>query len=510
MTLTAIVPVPPDSGKGKAGDSAIKPYSGAACTTLALPDTARAADLAVRGKPIPAWADAGIAGHLPAIGDLAPDHKKELPEVLQQKIDWKLFAFRFLLSVATVLESGFCWLTYVEIRNPHYHFYNKLQAYTLGMPGLDKALACVAVLNSFYIFVAWTILVVVKLDVHLHLAMGRLILSCATSTMCWIAVFFSESTTYFPFLSILAATFHLQVVLFGAMLPLREIEPPEKRKQWCKIGIALLAVCFLCWCLMFALDGMAFLREDACRATKNRAMPVRLKGVTCWQCVKWEDPHYIRRAPPTGTKVVKASCGTSFHDFDQLQMGTNGTRVWTPSHAPHYVECPPHCQALGLGVEVLGCRVYDARTAICAAAVQMGIIETGTGGVVKVVGRPAASTYSRCHLRSVVSVQDGSNLPGTETIAEREDANNEGTIPGAFYFQEVEGMKEHDMVTLHGFRKLSTPGPKKPYESYVADVSWRVGGSDLQRREIALGPNAEAEVEVNFCHGSGWAPNSCE
>jgi len=308
----------------------------------------------------------------------------------------------------------------------------------------------------------------------------------------------------------------------GALLPNKGRQPPRARVLLCGGILAGLGLLMLVWCLMYVLDGMAFLRETECRATENKAMPVRIVGVSRWQCAKWGVPHYITRLPYSSGSAFQAQCSTPFHVFDQLVATANGT-VWSPSQHAHWVQCPPSCQDFGLGVEVAGCRAYDARSSICAAAVQMGVVNTDRGGLVKVVGRPPPSSYERCNLNGVMSVDDASSLPGTALIVARGSSlvaagdvsgaaalQQNVTISGAFYFQEVAGMEQDDVLTLHGFRKLETPGPKQPYRSYAADVSWRIGGGELQRKEVILGPSGDAEIELDFCHGDDPAPNDCE
>lgn len=531
MALTPVVPAPAQAagsaiqlygkctaegqeGSARAPSGAILPYCGAP-ETCALPaEESRLGDLQLHGYPLPAWADVGLASHMRGLGDLANGSlgKTRFPQVLRPEFDLKLFIFRALLAIVTLAENICCWLAYLEVRNPDQYFYNKFEAYAIALPGLDRALAAVAVLNTFYLFAFWVAVVVVHMDIHRPLAMGRLLLSVAMAMLCFIAVFISEGTKVTPFACTLCAMLHVQVLLLGGLLPQRGQEPPARRKFRCRVGIAVFACLSLAWLLMFLIDGMAFLREDACRATKNRAMPVRLNGVVQWQCARWGEKHFIKRMPVDGAETVQALCDASFHDFDVVES-TLGSTVWRPSHGAHDVQCPPSCQTHRLGMEVVGCRVYDARSSICAAAVQMGLVDSSTGGLVRVVGRPPPTEYGMCHLRSVLSVRDAGRLAGADLIAARAANANTSTSPGAFYFQEVEGMREHDSITLHGFRRTSRPGAKRPYESYKAEVSWRIGGADVRREDIRLGPAADsvnAAIELNFCHSMGLAANTCE
>jgi len=538
MALTAVVPAPTqlgeavepyrgetalalptrkceEGGSALAPIGAIKPYCGAPVDHYLAAEDSRIGELQLYGYPVPAWADVGIASHMRGIGDLADGSqgKKKVPQVLRATFDASRFSFRLLLALASLAENVACWLTYLEIRNPHYFFYNKFEAYALGVEGLDKALAAAAVLNTLYLFAFWVITGVLQLDLHRTLALFRLVLSTWMAIICLIAVFFAEGSKVAPFACTLCSLLHLQVLFYGGLLAHQGKIPSRRKKVFCTIGLVVFACLTLGWLLTFLLDGMAFLREDACLTTKNRAMPVRLQGIGKWQCATWGSPHYIDRSPQDGANVVQALCETSFHELDQREDVSNGT-MWRPSQNAHLVQCPRTCQESGWAVEVVGCQVYDARSSICGAAVQMGLVDAKTGGLVKVVGREVPSTpYMMCNLRGVVSVADPNRLDGSKLLQSRLSNDvNVSSLPAAFYFQEVDGMKEHDMVMLHGFRQTSRPGPKKPYEHYLVDVSWRIGGSELQRQEVQLGPagSADAPIELNFCHGDGPAPNKCE
>lgn len=505
---------------------AVRPYCGAKLSSvLAVQDT-RLEDGSLHGHPLPAWVDVGLASHMRGFCGLVPapaawsTDTKATPKQLRKAFDRKLCLYRLLIAGSSVLESVSCWVTVWEIAYPEKNLYNKFEAYELGLPGIDRALGVLSAINSLYLFMFFVMVSVFRCDLYRALACGRLVLSFGTGFICMMLVFISESTKVFPFVSTLCSMLYFQAVLFGLLVSWRGKAPSPRTVKLVKVVHALFFAVTAAWCLMYALDGMAFLREDSCRATKNRAMPVRIRGVSKWQCAAWGKPHDVRREPASGTAVLRAQCLTSFHIFD-MPVASDTATVWTPSQEAHYVLCPPSCQQFGLATDVMGCRVYDARSSICAAAVQMGMISASTGGLVTAVGRSLPATLSSCQLNSVMSVGNASAMPGTQYIHERgsEAERGPGAAPpalnvtklGAFYFQGGLGMGEEDVVTLHGFRKLKTPGAKKPYLSYVADVSWRIGGGDVQTNEIVIGPSADAEAELNFCRAGGNdAPNRCE
>lgn len=499
------------------GGLAIQPHQGTGIARSHQEED-RLVDMKLHSHPVPAWADAGLARHM-SFGGLLPEPeprckgKHAVPEVLRPKFKFGLCIFRFLLALISAMENAAAWLAYLEIRKPEANFYNKFEAYALGVPHFDDVLAALAGLTTAYLFFFWVLVVVMRLDFHYLLACGRLVLSTACGILCLIAVFFSEGTKVFPWVCSLCCLLHLQVLCFGGLF--RETAS-IKQRHLCLAGLVAIGFLACGWCLMYSLDGMVVLHEGGCRATKNRAMPVRLAGVDRWQCVTWGQPYYIRRLPAQSEPVFQALCDTPFIVFDEADSTANGT-VWNPSQEAHYVQCPPSCQ-FRAGIHVVGCQVYDARSSMCAAAAQMGLLSS-SGGLVKVVGRLVPAAYSRCQSGGVVSADNPGGLPGTALIASRDQgvpADNASavqqnvTLPGAFYFQEADGMQDSDVVTLHGFRRISTPGQTKPYLSYVAEVSWRIGGNALQQQEVTIGPAEGTEAEVNFCHGAGPAPNNCE
>lgn len=506
---------------------AVRPYCGAEeVTVLALQDS-RLEDAYIHGQPMAAWVDAGLASHMQGFCGLVPSasswrsDSKATPKAMRQSFEGRLCLYRCLLICTSLLESVSCWLTVWEISFPENYFYNKFEAYSLALPGLDRALGAMCAINSMYLFIFWVMVTVVRSDHYRVLAWGRLFLSCGTGFVCMMLVFISESTRIFPFVSTLCSLLYLQAAVFGALVPWRGRAPSRRKACFWKSILVFLAALTVAWCMMYLLDGMAFLRESECRATQNTAMPVRIAGLTRWQCVRWKKPHAISRTPKDGDAVLEAQCSTPFHALDVPSEVGNVT-VWMPSQQAHYVRCPPSCQRFNLANEVVGCHIYDSRSSVCAAAVQMGVVRSAEGGLVMVVGRAPPSAWQGCELNFVRSVENVTNMPGTAWIHDRGSvvegqagANSTArntTKLGAFYFQGVLGMEQEDVVTLHSFRKVSTPGPREPYRSYVADVSWRIGGGALQRRDVTLGPAAapDAEVELNFCHSAEPAANDCE
>mmetsp|Transcript_23012 Transcript_23012/g.58723 ORF Transcript_23012/g.58723 Transcript_23012/m.58723 type:complete len:519 (-) Transcript_23012:133-1689(-) len=488
------------------GPPSIRPYCGAkASNAFAVADT-RMVDRAVHGMPAPAWADVGMASHMRGLCGLVPAPEPwsgigrgGAPEVLRPRFNLLRFAFRFGVGTFAVLETVMCYLSYLEVRNPRSHLYNKYEAHAAGMPNLQYVLLGLALTNTLYLFVFWVLVAVVKLNLMKFLAVLRMPLSLATLATCMIVVFYAESTKVFSFLCMLFCQIHAGFLILSLLLPRKEGEVSPWRKKTVCAGLIAVGTLTLVWLLLFLVDTMSFLRDGTCRATKNNAMPVKIEGVDEWQCVKWGEAQarHIDRKPDPSESPYQAQCFTTFHVFDSL----NAT---TPSSGAHLVHCPPQCQTLNLGTQVLGCRVYDARTPICAAAVQMGVLPPDVSGTVKVVGRPPpASGWSSCNLNGVASVSTVASLP----LA----VQSQGSGNGAFYFQSVSGMEVDDMVTLHGLRQISDPGVERPWESYVADVSWVVGGGEVQWREVLLGPSTDLDVgiEVNFCHESATGVNEC-
>jgi hypothetical protein len=376
----------------------------------------------------------------------------------------------------------------------------------LGLPGLDVTLLIFSLCNTSYLFVFWTCTALAQRDMYASMAAGRLVLSLPIGGMCTAIFFFGEHTKVYPFLCACCVLLYLLVWSFTQLWPLlgkeeqwasKEEQLHHGRKRYMIVGFMFITSCWLVSIIVFfalRAAGLAtgFLYDSECPATTNKAMPVRIKGVTEWQCVKWGVARHINRVPTNKTAVYNALystdiyhalCSTSFHAFNTAVSQS----MQAPSSAAHYVQCPSNCQLLGLGSSVVGCKTYSATSSICSAAVQMGILQKNAGGLVKVVGRQPPLSYGRCNQRGILST-DTPPLATPQSPA------------WAFYFQQVDGMADVDMVTLHGWKRTSIPGAREPWKSYSAIVTWIVG-SKAQHREVQLGPN-NGDIEVNFCRGA--------
>lgn len=352
----------------------------------------------------------------------------------------------------------------------------------LGFPGLDTTLLIFAVLNTCFMFMLWICVAFVKRDLYDTMASGRLLLSLPIGGMCAAIVFFAEHTKAYPFLCLCSVLLYFIVWSFGQCKAKGE---DQARRRKCYTPLMFIFIGWLATVIvLFVVKPADYIRNSSCPATTNKAMPVRIKGVTQWQCVKWDKPHHITRVPVAGSPIYDALCSTSFHAFNTIVNSSSNPHV--PSSASHYVRCPSHCQSLGLGTSVVGCRIYSATSSICSAAVQMGILQSNSGGLVKVVGRPVPSSYQRCNQHGVLSI----------------DVAPSATVQSpvwAFYFQ-VTGMENLDMVTLHDWKKTGIPGAREPWKSYKVSASWVVGGIS-RSEEVQMGPNT-GDLELNFCHGS--------
>lgn len=468
--------------------TAQKLYCGAPKATIGQAERDGAPMPQAYKAPMQAWADLGIVSHMQ--GSVVQEEVKQagVPH-LKSRFQVGRCLFRFASVLIAVLENLLCYLAYLQVAPPEDSFYNKFEAHMLGYKGLDVVLLVLAILNSCYLLLFWMMIAFMKLDLYGSMSTGRLLLSLPTGGVCAMMVFFGEGTKMFPFLCAIFVMLHLLVWTGPHICPKRQ---KKKKGNWkailCRVLAFLVAGWFIVFTVMFALESTDYLHDDDCAATENKAMPVRIAGVNDWQCVKWGEPHYIRRTTSPGEPVMDALCSTSFDAFNKVVNGSTGEQA--TSSAAHSVRCPSHCQELGLGNSVIGCQVYSATSSICSAAVQMGILTANAGGVVKVVGRaPPSGTYSRCNRNGVLSLD---MQPPAATV------NNPAW---AFYFQ-VEGMESLDMVTMHSWRKTSSPKPDEPWRSYVADVTWVVGGAS-QRREVVLGPGGESpDIELNFCKNS--------
>merc|ERR1712151_583463 len=128
---------------------------------------------------------------------------------------------------------------------------------------------------------------------------------------------------------------------------------------------------------------MVFFRNSKCRWTLNHAMPVRIKGLDAWQCAKWGKVQYIEHEVDSNEPIFDAHCSTPFHMFGKVPAPDEPI----PGKRAQLVRCPPRCQSIPLQTNLIGCQVYDARSSVCSAAVQMGVLGVDQGGVIKVVGR---------------------------------------------------------------------------------------------------------------------------
>jgi hypothetical protein len=529
MAEVAIVPLPTQTPV-----VAVKPYCGAKRAELVK-------EVQLFKTVVPEWADSGVVSHMQAA--VVPEDASKCDGVdhLKPKFQVRRWLFRFSVLILAVIENLLCYLAYVEVAPPKESFYNKFEAHMLGYPGIEFILLILAILNTFYLLAFWMMMALMRLDLYSSMTTGRLFISLPSGGVCTAMVFFGEGTKTFPFCGCICVLLHLLVwtserihppttpsvgvdsslpeersrskasdqgkldsasLQVDVMLPAagdacgQAVKQKQNRKR-CEPRIVFFRVlaCLISgWCIslivMFSLEAADYLYDKDCPATTNNAMPVRISGVHEWQCVKWGQPHYITRLTLAGEQIYDALCSTSFHTFNTMVNASTGEM--SPSSGAHYVRCPAHCQELGLGNSVIGCKVYSATSSICSAAVQMGILAANAGGLVKVVGRAPptliSGQYERCNQHGILST--GTPAPATTVAPD-----------WAFYFQ-VAGMESLDMVTMHGWKKLSTPGATKPWESYAADVTWVVGGAS-ERRDVVLGPGGpDADIELTFCRGS--------
>jgi len=472
MTL-AIVQVPTTE--------AIRPYCGAKPTSTLDVHSTRLGDGMVHGAPRPAWADVGLASHMRSA--VVPAPVEEAEETMQPFFQAKSCVFRFAAAIVAVIEAVASYLAYVETRDPGDLLYNKFEAYALLMPGLEYSLLVVSILNTGYIVGFGLLICVSQMDLFLTFAKFRLVLSGACGIISVMLAVIAESTKVFPSLCIFIVLVNSQTwVLHNLFTQTKELRVQRRRLL---AGLAvLIAALAIAWCLMFLLGGIAFLQTDACPATRNKAMPVSIQGVNEVQCAKWGTTHQIRRVPVQGERVYQGFCTTSYEVFDQ-----NGTASYTA----HDVRCPPSCQTLGLGTSVIGCSVYDGRSSICAAAVQMGVLPVDQAGIVRVVGRPPPTTWdgARCIANGVQTI-----VPGSAA-----DTKSRTGAPVAFYFQGTQGTLSFDTLTLHSWSKNGVLKTREPWKSFDVDVSWSVGGSVPQRSKVPLGPQSGTGngIQVNFC-----------
>lgn len=481
---------------------AIRPYCGASTNSIPQHGVAGPhsgdADCQVYKTPPQAWADLGLVKHMQAA--VVPEAVKIAgPPNLKARFEAGRCVFRFSTILLSVMENVFGYLAYLQVAPVEDSLYNKFEAHMLGYPGLDMILLVLTISNTCYLFLFWMMIAFMRRDLYGVLVTGRLFLSLPMGCAYTVMVFFGESTKIFPFFCASLTLLHLLVWTCGLIMRSKSRHEGKARDEETPLNCAEVTCgCFgfvlLAWVvafvLMFLTQRAPYFYDSECPATKNTAMPVRINGLREWQCVKWGEPHYIRRITPPGQPIQDALCSTSFYSFNKVVNAITGQQV--PSSEAHYARCPSNCQELGLATSVIGCKIYSASSSICAAAVQMGILEANAGGIVKAVGRPPPSSsstseqYEQCNRNGIIS----------EAPANVSD----GFPPWAFYLQ-AEGTESLDMVTIHSWRKTGSPRIQQPWKSYVADVTWVVGGTQ-QRQEVVLGPGGAQDIELNFCRGS--------
>eukprot|EP00927_Polykrikos_kofoidii_P043682 TRINITY_DN37758_c0_g1_i1.p1 TRINITY_DN37758_c0_g1~~TRINITY_DN37758_c0_g1_i1.p1 ORF type:complete len:519 (+),score=63.21 TRINITY_DN37758_c0_g1_i1:64-1620(+) len=494
---------------------AIRPYCGARLViNRSTEDSHCSSDRRVYGAPVRAWVDDSLAGHLhgavvPYAPSQVPSGESEPAPYLKSQFSRQRCFFKAGVVIVAVFENLACYLAYFESRAPEARFYNKYQAHFLLLPGLDTTVLVLACMNTVWLFVSWVLLFVVQVDAHETISAARLLPSGISGIICTVIVLFGESTVVFAF--VCSACVFLNLILWVLLgrcpgerepqtLQEEKIDPSEGHRARVRLAIrlgfaAFLIAVTLTWLLLFSLDAMVFLRNENCVATRNTAMPVRIDGVPDWQCARWGETHYVQRKPDESKEVLKAFCSTTFQEFNKL----SASNTWIPGIGAHRLHCPPQCQSLGLSGAVLGCQVYDAGSSVCAAAVQMGVLEPDQEGVVVVIGRPPPTSgrYEKCNLNTVKST---SGPVPTQAAVDPNSTAPVAAPPWSFYFQ-VPGLETHDMVTLHDWSRSDAESVNlnEPWRNYVADVSWVIGGMP-GRTKVVLGPSAAAAVELNFCH----------
>jgi len=503
MAGTTALAVLPQTPPGRQDHAAMKPYSGApAKGAMMVYDTdGGIGHPHVNHRPAPAWADLGIVNHLEGAVVSEKAAASAGAEHLQPQFRGSSCLFRFVAVVLSLVENVLCYVAYFEAKSSEDSLYNKYEAYVLGYPGLDSTLLVFAVLSTVFLFILWTIMAFVRVDLYNQLTSLRLTLSLPAGGICTALVFFSDGKQVGPFLCATCVLLHL-IVYLGHEYFVRR----QRLGVWCTrvwfACIVLIMVWTASFVLMFISGFSYYLRDSDCPATDNRAMPVKIKGVDEWQCVKWGVPHYVRRKPSPTETPYSGLCSTSFNVFDKIANASTGATV--SSSDAHLLRCPSYCQALGLGTTVVGCGVYSSDSSVCSAAVQMGILPANQGGVVKVVGRapPPSNQYDRCNKNGVTST----DVPAVPAGSNTDDPDEASSGGWAFYFQ-VEGNENLDMIEMASWKKTSTPGSTEPWRSYMVDVRWVVGGTS-RRKEVMLGPpdSGDQDIGLNFCAEAASCP----
>lgn len=485
----------------------IKAYCGAHAThTLNIKDT-RLGQQTVHGGPVPAWADAAVASHMRDMCDLvpAPSPWTNGPKSpMQPMFEWKVFVFRIGVVTFSILENVMCYLAFMTTADPSATFYNAFEAYALRVAGYDIVLLVLAVINTAYMFLCWVVIAIFKLKVWRNLCAIRLIFSLSSGLLCLMLTLFAEQTKIFPFLCTVCVLMHLGFVFVGFLHTVKR-QTSTTRKMLCYSGIGIVSVFTVVWIILYAADGVVFLRNKNCVTSTNKAMPVKIRGLHGWQCVRWGQVLQIVHEPTPGEVAYNAHCSTTFHDFGRVPSPGGEA----PERRAQLLQCPSQCQALGLGTLVVGCEVYDARSSVCSAAVQLGLLPPNQGGVVKVVGREARKSryYGRCNRNGILSIESaplqGNSASGGLPVKQE----------WAFYFQDAPGREADDAITLHGWKKVDGQvAVNEPWRRFSADVSWVVGGGTLNRQQVLLGPptdaTAEPDIQLNFCHGDEPQPEN--
>jgi hypothetical protein len=345
-------------------------------------------------------------------------------------------------------------------------------------PGLDSALLGLTAVNSAYLLLFWAFVVGLRVsDNHAFglMAVARLVLSGACFFACATLVAFGERSKLGPFLGTVAVLFNLDVIILG-----RSLFVVRTR---CVQVLHILVICLILlvvgiWSSVFAQDLIDIIRAS-CPASNNKAMPVRVDG-THWACVKWGETVPLSHVPDPSEGIFTATCETS---LDALPGIPSGDDV-----RAHRVLCPAGCASSSAAI--IGCTFYDSASAVCRSALQAGALDDSTGGEVKVVRRPpfALAEYVPCALGGILS--------SSATVVSGR----------AFYFQTGIGapQQRQDYLTLHSWEETGAVqnGHWQPWKNFAANVTWVLGGGEVQNQNFVLGPKANASfaVEVNFCN----------
>lgn len=532
----------------------VKPYCGATNKSRIVVQEAWLSRQSVTEGGPPKWADLALASRMASTVVKVQHTPTDGTAHLQQRFSTSRCIFRFLAVLLSICENVFAYCAYAQIKNPEDELYNKYEAHAIGFKGLDIWLLILAATNSLFLFAYWAMVAVVKFDLYRALTMARLLLSLPVGAITVLVVMCAESTKLFPFFCATCVLMHLEIWLFNEYR-VRKQEGVTGCKIRIWVGLMIFfGIVLVMWTQMFFVDAIFFVRDKNCPASKNIAMPVHIKEIDEWHCVKWKRKHYIKRVPATSERTHEAFCDTSFRNAFDDASGN-------PSLKAHYVRCPKQCQSLGLGTSRLfGCGVYHADSSICAAAVHMGLLEPDTEGVVKVIGRQPfkSGMYERCHRNGILSkggssesftsslatstgcscstgTADSSALapapvpapaPAVQTSGVNGGNNNSSAASAptaaaaaststgcscsavtpnkakdwAFYFQ-MESTKDLDMITLEGWKMTTTPSLLEPWKAFTAQVSWVVGGTS-HSKEVKLGrpEGTGSPLELNFCH----------